>query len=236
MFLSLLLLATIFVNAQRGERGGGNPEARIQKQVAHLTTELNLSTEQQAQLKEIFIEQHQSRKAGGKRMQDLSQAEKEAMRAERKAIKAEMEAKIATVLTPTQLATFQSMAKERSHKRGPKGGAKGKRRGGKKKATPEERAQDRADKLTEKLGLNANQQTAVYNLMLSKQPNVKKGEWKELSEEEKQLLKENRKKEKAAFEEELAQILTPTQFEAYQNLPKKKKGKKKDRGKKKHER
>lgn len=225
MLLSLLLLTTIFVNAQRGQRGGGNPEARIQKQVDRLTTELDLSTEQQAQLKEIFIEQHQSRKAGGKRMQDLSQEEKEAMKAERKAAKAEMEAKIADVLTPAQLATFQSMAKERSKNRRSRGYAKGKRRGDKKKATSEERAQNRADRLTEELGLDANQQAAVYNLMLSKQPSGKRGEWKELSEEEKELLKENRKKEKAAFEAELAKILTPTQFETYQKLPKKRKKK-----------
>lgn len=234
MLLSLLLLTTIFVNAQRGQRGGGNPEARVEKQVERLTTELDLSTEQQTQLKAIFIEQHQNRKAGGKKMQDLSQAEKEAMKAERKAAKAATDAKIAAVLTPTQLATFQNMAKERKGRRGAKGEAKGKRRGNKEKVTPEVRAQKRTDKLTEQLGLDANQQTAIYNLFLNQPSKPKKGNRKELSAEEKEVLKADRKENKAAFNAALAQILTPAQLETFQNLSKEKKGKKKGKGKKKN--
>jgi len=239
VLLSFLLLATIFVNAQRR---GGNPAANLEKRVANLATQLNLSVEQQAQLKAIFVEQQQNRKAG----RDLAKAEKEALRAARKEARAATDAKIAAILTPTQLETFNSLAEEKKANRGQRGGAKGDRGRGKgkvkaekrEKATPEIRAQKRTDKLTETLGLDANQQTAVYNLVLNQVPaaKVEKGEWSQLSKEERQFYKENRQKEKAAFEAKMAQILTPAQLEQYQNLPKREKGKKKGKGKQKNKR
>ncbi|MFK7979450.1 MAG: hypothetical protein AB8G86_05685 [Saprospiraceae bacterium] len=241
ILLSFLLMTTIFVNAQRR---GGNPEKGIEKKVANLTTELNLSTEQQTALKEIFIEQQQSRRAGGKNMRDLDQAERAAMKAERKDARAAADAKIANILTPAQLETFKHLETEKKANRGERGAAKGdkgrgkgkgkgkaKNKGNKEKATPEMRAQKRADKLTETLGLNANQQTAVYNLYLNEQPKAKKGKRGQLSDAEKATMKAERQQQKAAFEAELAQILTPAQFEQFQNMPKKgkKKGKKNKR-------
>ncbi len=244
LVLSFLLMTTILVNAQR--RGGPpSPEVRAEKMVSHLTTELNLSTAQQTQLKEIFVEQHQSRKAGGKNMRDLSQAEKEAFKAERKADKAEMDSKIATILTPAQLETFQKLETEKKANRGQRGGAKGQEGRGKgekgqgkgkgknkEKVTREMRAEKRTEKLTETLGLDANQQDAVYQLFLQQAPK-QKVDRKKLSKEERELLKAERQQEKAAFDAELAQILTPAQFEQFQNLPKKEKGKKKGKKNKK---
>ncbi len=250
--LSFLLMTTIFVNAQR--RGGPpSPEMRAKKMVAELTTELNLSTAQQTQLKEIFAEQQQNRKAGGKNMRDLSQEEKEAFRAERKADKAAIDNKIAAILTPAQLETFQKLETEKKANRGQRGGAQGKEGRGKgkaknkgkgkkgqgkgkgknkEKATPEMRAEKRTEKLTETLGLDANQQDAVYKLFLQQAPN-QKVDRKKLSKEEKELLKAEHQQEKAAFDAELAQILTPAQLEQFQSLPKKEKGKKgKKKGKK----
>jgi len=235
--LSFLLMATILVNAQRR---GGNPEMRMEKKVAHLTTELNLSTEQQADLKEIFVEQQQSRKAGGKKMRDLEETERAAFRAERKEARAAIDAKIANILTPAQLETFNKLEAEKKANRGQRGGTKGDSRRGKgqgkagnrEKATPEMRAQKRTYKLAETLDLDSNQQTAVYNLFLKQKPRGEKVDWRNLSKEEKQLLKENRKKDKAAFKAELAQILTPAQLEQFQNLPKKERGKGKKKGKK----
>lgn len=250
IMLSFLLMTTIFVNAQR--RGGPpSPEMRAEKMVTELTTKLDLSTAQQAQLKEIFADQHQSRKAGGKNMRDLSQEEKAAFRAERKAGKAEMDNKIATILTPAQLENFQNLETEKKANRGQGGGAKGtegrgkgkaknKEKGekgqgkvkNKEKATPEMRAEKRTEKLTETLGLDTNQQDAVYNLFLQQAPK-QKADRKSLSKEEKELLKAGHQQEKAAFDAELARILTPTQLEQFKKLPKKEKGKKgKKKGKK----
>lgn len=246
LLLSFLLMTTIFVNAQRRGSGPPSPEMRAEKMVTELTTELNLSTAQQAQLKEVFIEQHQNRKAGGKNMRDLSQEEKEAFRADRKAGKAEMDNKIAAILTPAQLEAFQKLETEKKANRGERGGAKGKEGRGKgkaknkdkkgqgkgkvknkEKATPEMRAEKRTEKLTETLGLDANQQDAVYNLFLQQAPK-QKVDRRSLSKEERELLKAERQQEKAAFDGELARILTPAQLEQFQNLPKegKKKGKK----------
>ena len=245
ILLSFLLAATLIVNAQRGE---GVTEARTQKHVEHLTEQLNLSEGQQAQLYDLFIARHQNRKTGGKKMRKLDQAEREAVKAERKAAKAEFDNQLASILTPAQLETFNNLPKGRRGEVGPKAG-KGKRGKGKKgkaqkgkgkknkanrsKATPEERAQKQTDRLTEKLALDANQQEAVYDLILNRATNNQKGtDWKALSKEERAALKGSKKKDKEAYEAELANILTPAQFETYQNLPKTKKGKKGKRGKK----
>lgn len=234
MLLSVMLLATILVQAQRR----GNPAQGIEKRVAHLTSELNLTTDQQAQLKEIFVEQHQNRRANGQKMREMDQSEREAFRAEHKEAKAAMDVKIAEVLTPAQLETYKSLEAERKANGGKRGGAKGGKGKGKgkgkrkaknkEKATPEMRAQKRTDKLTETLGLNADQQTALYNLYLNQQSaKPKKGERGQLSDAEKEAMKAERQQQKAAFEAEIARILTPAQLEQYQNLPKKEKGKKK---------
>jgi len=240
ILLSFLLVAALFVHAQRG---GGNPEARAQKQVDRLTEQLNLSVDQQTKMHQVFIDRHQSRKTGGKKMQDMNEDERAAMKAERKAAKIAFDNNVAAILTPAQLETFQNLPKARRGK-APKAG-KGKRgeakkgkgkkhKGNRQKATPAERAQKQTDRLTEKLGLDANQQAAVYKLIANRATANQNGtDWKSLSKEERAALKGSKKEEKAAYEAQLANILTPAQFEIYQNMPKKKKGKKGKKGKKK---
>lgn len=232
MLLSFLMMAAIFVNAQRG---GGNPEERAQKKVTHLTEALDLSTDQQAELKEVFIEQAENRKAGGKKMRDLSKEEKDALKAERKAAKAATDAKIAAILTPDQQAAFEKLEEERKGDRGPRPNAKGKKgekgkKGKKDQGTLEERTQKKTDRLGEKLGLDADQKTAVYDLFLQNAPTTNRKGIRDLSEEERTALRAEGKAKRAAMEEELAKILTPEQLTTYQGL--KKKGKKSKKGKK----
>jgi len=207
ILVSFLLVATLVVQAQRG---GGNPEARAQKQVERLTEQLNLSADQQTQLYDLFLDRTQNRKANGKRMRDLSQEERDALKADRKAAKADFDNQIGAILTPEQFETFQNLPKGRRGK-GKGKGAEGKRggkgkgkankgerggqgryggRGGKakgkgtkadrQKATPTERAQKQTDRLTEQLGLDADQQAAVYDLHLNRANNRKGQDWKNL--------------------------------------------------------
>jgi len=234
ILLSFLLVATILVHAQRG---GGTPEARAQKQVDRLTEQLNLSADQQTQMYQLFIDRQQNRKAGGKRGQDISQEQREAMKVERKAAKAAFDNNVAAILTPAQLETFQNLPKE-GRGQGKKGqaqkGEEGKRGQGKKgkskkfkgnrnSATPAERAQKQTDRLTEELALDVNQQAAVYDLILNRATANEGGRnWKKLSKEERKALRGTKQQDKATYESQLANILTPAQFEAYQNMPKKK--------------
>lgn len=236
MLLSLLLVSTLLVNAQGR---GGNPEMRIQKRVEKLSEQLNLSTAQQAKLKDIFTAQQQNQKRPDKKMQDLSPEEKAAIRAERKTARAAVDQQIAGILTAEQLTTYENLPKEQRGKKGERGEkGKGKKvkgeKGGKGKsnATPEQKAEKKTAKLTEQLGLDANQQDQVYNLLLNQAATVKGKAAKELSKEERAALRETRKADRAAYESALAEILTPEQFTTFQNLPKKEKGKKGKKGKK----
>ncbi len=233
MLLSFLMMAAIFVNAQRG---GSSPEERAEKRVAHLTEALDLSTEQQAELKEVFIEQAENRKAGGKKMKDLSQEEKEAFKAERKATKAATDAKIANILTPDQQVAFENLAKEKKGDRVPRSNAKGKKgkkgnKGKKDKGTLEERTQKKTDRLGEQLGLDADQKTAVYDLFLQNAPTMNRKDFRDLSEEERAAVKAQGKEKRATMEAALAEILTTEQLATYQGL-KKNRGKKGKKGKK----
>lgn len=234
ILLSLLLVTAIFVNAQRP---GGNPEARAQKKVDHLTEQLGLSVDQQAEIKEILISQPKNQKVNGKKRSELSQEEREVLKAERKANKTAIDNQIAAVLTPEQNELYQNLAKEgkggQKANKGKKGKGKKGKKGNKGKATPEEKAQRKVDKLTEQLGLDEAQQADVAALLAKQTPKVKGQEVKDLSKEKRAALRAERKADKAAYEAELATILAAEQLETYQNLPKperkKKKGKKKNK-------
>lgn len=239
ILLSFLLVATILVHAQRG---GGTPEVRAQKQVDRLTEQLNLSADQQTQMYQLFIDRQQNRNAGDKNRQELSQEDRAAMKANRTATKAAFDNNVAAILTPAQFETYQNLPKGRRGQgqnadqgklgRAKKGKGK-KNKANRQKATPAERAQSQTDRLTEKLGLDANQQAAVHDLYAARAANHGEKPGKDISKEERAILKENKKQDKAAFDAQMANILTPAQFEAYQNLPKRKKGKKGKKGKKK---
>ena len=233
ILLSFLLVATLIVHAQKG---GGNIEARVQKQVDRLTEQLNLSPDQQTQMYQLFFDRQQNRTAGGKNMKDLSQEERAVIREERKAAKAAFDNQVATILTPAQLETYQNTSKGQRGEKGQKG-TKGQgkiNKGARQKATPAERAQRQTDRLTEQLGLDANQQAAVYDLIVNKAATNQKGaDWKSLSPEARVALRESKKKDKEAYNAQLAEILTPAQLEIYENSAQKNKGKvKKGQGKK----
>lgn len=215
MVLSFLLMTTILVQAQRGG------EQRIHKKVNHLAEALELTTEQQIAVKDVLFEQQENRKAPSKKMRDMSEEERATWKAERKAEKAAVEAKITNILTPEQQVIYEDLKKERKEKWAKRGkGKKGKRS----KATLEERTQKKTDRLSEKLDLDATQQTAVYDLLLNNAPDKKGKNFRELSEEERAARKAEFKEKKAFIEAELAKILTPAQLELYQSMEKGKRG------------
>ncbi len=239
ILLSFLLVAALLVHAQRG---GGNIEAKIQKQVDRMTEQLNLSPDQQTQIYQLYIDRQQNRKASGKRGRDLSQEERDVLKAERAAAKTAFDNNIAAVLTPAQYETFQNLPKGQGKRgQGKKGlGGKGKvkkdkaqniknvnkgqtqnNRVNRQKFTPEQRAQRQADRLKTQLNLDDNQRAAIYDLYLNKGTVEKRTDWKSLSKEERTALKEKRQQDKADFDANMVSILSPAQYETYQSLAKK---------------
>jgi len=226
ILLSLLTLATIFVFAQRS---GGDPEARIQKRVNQLTEKLDLSETQQAQVSTLLTSQQASRVNQGKKRSDLTEAEKETIKVNRKAAKAEFDGQMAAILTPEQNELYKNLPKGKRKKGGQKG--KGKKTGGRKSSG--ERSEARLTKLTEQLDLSAQQQSAIKELMVSRKQSHEafRKSKKDNAELDREAMKSERKAANAAYHAELEKILTPNQLETYEKLKaeRKAKGKKKER-------
>jgi periplasmic protein CpxP/Spy len=95
----------------------------VAQKVAKMTEDLNLSSEQQKQMTELFNSQKEDRKANGKPMKDMSDEEKEQYKADRKAERAAFDAKVEAILTPEQLVIYQQKKGEyKSDKKEGKGG------------------------------------------------------------------------------------------------------------------
>jgi len=228
------MLLTVFTFAQRN---GGNHEAKIQKRDDRMTEQLNLSADQQVKVKDLLTAQLETRKSKKEKRKELSETEKEAMKAERKAAKASFDTEMASILTAEQLELYKDMPK----KKGRKGAAKKKgnkkakasRKKGASKKSPEERTQEKVAKLTEELGLSEAQQAKLTELMVNSKPSKKnKTVNKDLSAEEREAMKAERKAAKEAYKTEFEAILTAEQLATYQKMKAERKDKRKAKGKK----
>jgi Spy/CpxP family protein refolding chaperone len=85
-------------------RHGGSPNP--QEQVKRLTKELNLTADQQAQLKQIFADQEKSREQDRASMQNASPEER---RAHFEQTRQQVDAKIEAILTDAQKKKFADM-------------------------------------------------------------------------------------------------------------------------------
>jgi len=92
--------------------------------------------------------------------------------------------------------------------------------------SPTERAQSKVDKLGERLNLSDTQKEQIYALFLEQSQNRgNKGKNRsEVTEEERQAYKAERKEQKAAFDAKIGEILTPAQYATYQEKNKGRKG------------
>jgi len=239
LLLSIMLFSVLFANAQNQK---ATPEEMAQKRVNKLTEQLNLSSSQQTDIYDLYLNQILNRKAKGKKHSTMTKEDRMAFKADRKAAIADFENEMAVILSPEQLETYKSLKTQKNRRNKGKirntKGKKGKVHKSKVKSnkSPEERAQKKVDKLTEKLALNASQQERVYTLLLNRTTKVKGQNKKELSKEERAILKENRKQDKANFDAEMANILSPEQLDIYENMKAENKGKKKSKGKRKSQR
>ncbi|MFK8103814.1 MAG: Spy/CpxP family protein refolding chaperone [Saprospiraceae bacterium] len=124
-----------------------SPEKKATKAMERLTTDLNLSVEQQEAVKAIYVENYTKRKA-------QKQADGEKMdKADRKAMKAELDQQIAAVLTPAQAEKFATMKADR------KQGRKDKRK--------DKRKEKRKDKKDHKLSKNYTAEQAERKIDMS---------------------------------------------------------------------
>lgn len=113
---------------QRGDRAGMermSPEQRNEAMLKRLTSQLDLNSKQQEQLKEILAEQTAKREAmradrkaaGDKALKEDRTAMREKMMAEQKA----NQEKIKSILTPAQITKWEAIQKQQQERRGAMG-------------------------------------------------------------------------------------------------------------------
>lgn len=227
MVFSLLMFASVFAFAQRG----GNPEERVQRKVDRMTTQLDLTEDQQAKVKALMLKQHEDRIAMKGAAQDMTEEEKAAMKEERKAARTAFEQDLNSILTAEQQEVYTGMKDKRKMKTKGKKKEKGKKAKMKQKS-PEQKVERKVAKLTEDLNLSPAQQEQMTALMLGRQKVGKPGKkGSELSTEEREAIKAERKAEKAAYKEKFESILTAEQLATYEKLKEERKEDKKEKKK-----
>jgi Spy/CpxP family protein refolding chaperone len=102
VLVSMVLVSSLPALAQEEPRKGVDPELRKEKMMEKLTTELELTTEQQADVSRVLDESHAKR-------QELRDKSKE----ERKVAKEEHMMSMKEVLTEEQFKKYKEMAKKR---------------------------------------------------------------------------------------------------------------------------
>jgi len=151
---------------RKEQRPHKTPEEKAQKLTDRMTEKLGLNEKQQAEVFALNIQEVNNRKEIRERMKDKLQAEQMA--------------RYKTVLTAEQYVKLEKAQAERKVKR--KNGHQGKIKGehhGKKggmhpgKGNPEGKAQRVTDKMTEKLGLNEQQQADILAINMQEANNRK---------------------------------------------------------------
>lgn len=98
-------------------------------------------------------------------------------------------------------------------------------KGQKEKMSPEQRSQAQLDKMTTELNLDAKQQEQIKPIIVEQTAKREAmraermaGNSKELTDEERESLKQKRKEEKAAMDNKLKAILSPEQFQKLKTI------------------
>jgi len=100
--------------ARAEDSGHETPAQRVESTVNELKTKLTLSPEQETQLRAIYLEYYEKTAALRSAQGDKSSEAREKYRQERDKLRQDLEAKLATVLTPAQMAQYKQY-KETQH-------------------------------------------------------------------------------------------------------------------------
>lgn len=127
---ALLFSVITFAKAQDGDRKMPTPEERAERTASQLTKKLNLTEDQKAKVKTIFLDQATTMM----KMREESKGDREGMMAKMKTINEANDVKINAILNDDQkkaFAEWQTERKENMKKRG-----MGQRKGGPGEAKP----------------------------------------------------------------------------------------------------
>lgn len=125
IIVTVALVFTSLTFAQKGEmkRERMKPEEKIEKQLEKMTSELNLTDEQQQKIKPLLEAQSKNREAKKEEMKDLkangeklSPEDRLKMREEMKENQSEMKNNLAKILSAEQMEKWENHQNERKEK------------------------------------------------------------------------------------------------------------------------
>lgn len=196
--VAVCLIGGLTAYGQEGEKM--TPEAKAEKMTIKLVEKLELDEGQKEKVEAINLEFVQS----ANKLKTNSEISDDDKKSEFKSLKEDYKASMKDVLTEEQFAQFSEMKK-----------------GHKSKKTLQEKARAKTDRMTEQLGLNAEQEAKLYDLNVKvamKIQAIKKNE--EFSDEKKKKFINGNKQD---YKRVLKSILTEEQMERLEELKKKKK-------------
>ncbi len=221
----VLLLTAGFANAQAQRQGGRDmdPAMRAEQQTDRMTKNLGLSDDQIVKVKEINLRYAEKAKAA---FADKKKGEKSQNREAHQALRTEHQAELSKVLTKDQAAKWEQMKADQKGE----GRGQGKGKGAGRDMDPAKRAEHQTDRMTQELGLSADQ-TAKVKAINQKYAEKAKAAHEAKPDGEKGKLKGANKDLRAQHDAELKKVLTKEQAAKWEQLKSERKGERGDRGK-----
>ena len=216
--------------ATRDQREKLTPEQRNEKHLQKLTSELNLDTKQQVQVKQLLAERsakgEKFREANKDRKTKPTATEREAFKKQMETEKAANDAKMKAILNADQYTKWTALKKDHKGKRDHKGHRDMK--------SPQERDKAHLQKLTTELNLNADQQKQVGQLLSdrsTKMEMLKKSRGENAAvptDAEKKAMKKQIEEDHKATDAKMKSILNADQYKKWTAIQKERKDKMKD--------
>ena len=112
VFVAVLAMGSCFA-----QPGGGDPAARLQREIDGLTTALGLSKDQVAKVTPIVTEAQKAQAEMFAKMRDGGNMDRDKMHEERTKMQAETDKKIKAVITPAQAVKLDAFRKQQAEDR-----------------------------------------------------------------------------------------------------------------------
>ncbi len=225
--LLAILLAFFFTAAQAQHKGGHDfdPTKRAEKQTANMTEKLALSADQSAKVKEINLRYAEKAKA---QFANKETGDKAKMKEAHQALRTEQKAELTKVLTQDQAAKWEQMKAD--HEGKGKGKGRGKGKGAGRDFDPAKRAENQTARMTEQLGLSADQ-SAKIKAINQQYAEKAKADHDANAGVEKGKPKGDNKDLRAEHDAEVKKVLTKEQAAKWEQMKAERKGQRGERGK-----
>ena len=115
--LLVVFVAMMTMGSGFAQPGGGDPAARLQREIDNLTTELGLSKDQVAKVTPIVTEAQKKQSEAFAKMREGGDMDRDKMREERAKMQAETDKKVKAVVTAAQGVKLDAFRKKQVEER-----------------------------------------------------------------------------------------------------------------------